>query len=312
VTRKAVYLLLILTMLTSAQLVPNALSQPENVKVVSYSYYIDSLGYLTVVGEIENTGTSTISRVIIAGLVTTADGSQLESSAQAWVRNLIPQQKAPFYMEFLSQNSGIWSGISDIELQVVMADSTTNYLYPDLQVTSNKAIIGTSSEDKGVYWVTGTIQNTGTQVAKNVRVIGTFYNSSGAVVAVGGYTSETVTTQLSPQAKVDFKFGAFDMNQSIVPQESKISTYSLLLQVDEPILQGTAPPITPTTPSNPAITNSPESTNNSAPEWAYIVVIAIVIAAIATTVLKLKKRSSPKASKNKSVKPKKPNRLSRT
>ena len=300
--RKAVYLLFLLTMLlTSAYLVPNALSQPENVKIVSYSYYIDSLGYLTVVGEVENTGTSIINLVVIAGLVTTADGSQLESSTQVWVRNLIPQQKAPFYMEFFSQDSVTWSEISDLKLQVIMAEPTTNYLYPDLQVTANQAIIGTSSEDKGVYWVTGTIQNIGTEVARNVRVIGTFYNSSGAVVAVGGYTSETVTTQLSPQATVDFKFGAFDMNQSIVPQEYKISTYSLLLQVDEPILQGTAPQITPTTPPNTTITNPPESTN-SAPEWAYIVVIAIVIAAIAATVLKLKKRSSPKASKSKTVK----------
>ena len=300
--RKAVYLLFLLIMLaTSTYLVPNALSQPENVKIVSYSYYVDSLGYLSAVGEVENTGTSIINQVSIAGLVTTANGNQVESSTQAWVRNLLPQQKAPFYMDFFSQDSSMWTEISDIELQVTMAEPTTNYLYPDLQITANQAIIGTSSEDKGVYWVTGTIQNIGTEVARNVRVIGTFYNSSGAVVAVGGYTSETVTTQLSPQEKVDFKFGAFDMNQSIVPQEAKISTYSLLLQVDEPILQGTAPQITPTISPTPAITPDGNSIN-SAPEWAYAVVIAIVIAAIAATVFKLKKRSSPKASKSKTAK----------
>jgi len=38
---------------------------------------------------------------------------------------------------------------------------------------------------EGEYWVSGSVQNTGTQTATKLRLIGTFYNASGTVVAAG-------------------------------------------------------------------------------------------------------------------------------
>ena len=197
----------------SLTMIPLAHSQtaPTNVKIVSYSWYIDSLGLLVVVGEVQNVGSSTVSSVILTGTASSSDGGKVQSNTQVYVTDLIPNQKAPFYWEFYdqsNQNGGSWlhPDVSNIDISVYKADTTTDYLYPDVTVTSSQNSIGTNrgtgptdqTADYGAYWVTGQIQNKGSQTATNVRLIGTFYNSSGAVVAVGGYINEVVSASLAP------------------------------------------------------------------------------------------------------------------
>jgi hypothetical protein len=295
----------------SLTLVPGAFSQSEtqNVKIVDYSYYIDSLGYLAVVGEIQNIGTNTIATVVLTGVATTSDGLAQNSITQAWVSNLISQQKAPFYMDFYppeGQNGWFLGDISDISLTVEFANATSDYQYPDLTVTSSKGSIGTSGDFNGAYVVNGVIKNTGTQAATNLTVVGTFYNSTGYVVGVG-YTNYLTPTVLEPSATTSFQIAAFDLNQSVVPNSMKITSYSLLVQTQGPILQGTAPQATPYAGSqNPTPTNSqssttspsntstigqgsqPNSTSNL-PIYAAVVVIAIL--GIVAALFFLKKRN---------------------
>jgi hypothetical protein len=273
-------------------MVPKALGQVESVKIVSYSWYIDMLDYLTVVGEVQNVGTNTVEIVILTGTVTATDGTQVSSYAQAYVACLVPQQKAPFYMELAPSGTSSWStGVANVNIQVYAAEATTNYQYPDVAVIQEKASIGSSSDDKGVYWVNGEIKNTGTHTATNVRVIGTFYNSSGAVVAVGGYIgSEVVAASLPPSTTATFKFGAFDLNQTGIASDKKITAYALLVQVDEPVLQGTAPSIAPTTPPTP-VTSSGSSSLPT--EWIYAIVVIVAVAVVAATLLLVKRRKVP-------------------
>jgi hypothetical protein len=292
------FLVLLAVCSLSLTLVPGAFSQTENVKVLNYSYYIDSLGLLVVVGQVQNVGSNTVASVLLTGTVSSSDGSQVNSGTEVWVKNLTPQQKAPFYMEFYSRTSsdGSWtSDVSKVAISVYQANATANYQYPDLKITSNQYSIGGGSDDKGVFWVNGEIQNTGSQTAKNVRVIGTFYNASGAVVAVGGYINEVVTTSLSASGTASFKFGAFDLNQTGIVSDKKITDYSLLIQVEAPILQGTAPAITPTPSPGPVIGATPTPTDSSSSgqgsqsdstgsssstQWIYAVVVVVAIVAV--------------------------------
>lgn len=298
----------------SLTLVPITLSQSEtqNVRIVDYSYYIDSLGYLAVVGEIQNTGTDTIASALLTGVATTSDGLQQNSFTQAWVSDLTPQQKAPFYMDFYppqGQNGWFLGDISAISLTVAVANATLEYQYPDLTITSSKGSIGTSGDFNGAYVVNGAIKNTGTQAATNLTVVGTFYNSTGNVVGVG-YTNYLTPTVLEPSATTSFQIAAFDLNQSEVPNNLKITSYSLLVQTQAPILQETAPQATPYTGSGsgsqtPTSTNSQSSTTspsntstqgqgsqptstNYLPVYAAVIVIAIV--AVIAALLFLRKR----------------------
>ena len=278
--------------------VPSAFSQIENVKVLSYTHYIDSLGLLVAVGEVQNVGSNTIAQVILQGIATSSDGTQTTSGTQAWVNYLIPQQKAPFYLEFYSQeNGGTWvSDIAKIEISVYQADATVNYQYPDLKITSDRSSIGSASDDKGVFWVTGKVENTGRQTAQGITVYATFFNNAKDVVAVG--YSETIAS-LSSSSSASFKLGAFDMNQSIVPSDTKISSYSLLIQVQSPIFKGPPPTIPETTTPGPINTegagSNPSSSEATTP-WIYggIAVVAIVVIAVAFLVLRKRSKSEPK------------------
>jgi hypothetical protein len=333
--KTAIGILAILTMvMLSLTLIPTVFSQTSNIKIVSYSYYY-SQGFLDVVGEVENTGSSTIAQVVLAGKVTSSAETTMDSSASVWVVNLLPGQKAPFYMTFIPQSAdgqvGILPDVAKVELVVVRADATTNYQYPDLAVSNEHHRLGTNSEEKGTYFLTGTLKNTGTQTAQNLRVIGTFYDSANTVVAVGGYTSQKLTTSLAPSASVNFEFVAFDYNDTGMPASQKIASYSLLIQAEAPMLEGSGPQVTPyptghTGPSETAsptstqtITPAPGNTSNSTtagytpPTLAYAAVVVIVLAVIVGAVLALKKRKPAKeetqpAKKTAAKKPKsKPN-----
>ena len=316
--KPAVYFLVLLTICSlTLTLVPIVHSQvePTNVKVVSYSWYIDSLGLLVVVGEVQNVGSATVSSVILTGTASSSDGGQVTSNTQVYVTDLIPNQKAPFYWEFYDQsneNGGGWThpDVTGIDIHILKADTTASYEYPDLTITNDQYSIGTNrgstptdpSADYGVYWVTGQIKNTGSQTATNVRLIGTFYNSSGSVVAVGGYINEVVSASLAPSASSSFKFGAYDLNQTGIQSDKKITSYSLLIQVEGPILNGTAPSIAPTVPPTQGTTTSPTGTGspsfNSAGQplqnWIYGAIAVIVIAVVAAVLLTLRSRSKTK------------------
>jgi hypothetical protein len=289
----------------SLALVPQVSSQPENINVLSYSWYIDANGYLTVVGEVQNVGPNTIESVVLSGTVYTTDGAAQAYSypTSVYMQYLIPQQKAPFYIEFPPETSitGDFSwlslGLDRVDFTVNLANATSNYQYPDLTVASSSGGV----DEEGVFWVSGTVKNTGTQTANNIYVIGTFYNASGTVVAVG-YTDTLTPNALAPSSTTSFKIGAFDLNQTETPSNLKISSYSLLIYVEGPILSGTAPSLPPSTPipseSTPpaSATDSPpiespgsENPNVLAPEAIYAIVV-IIILAVAFSLLMLRKR----------------------
>jgi hypothetical protein len=318
--------LVILTICSlSLTLVSGALSQDQkgNIKILDYSYYIDSLGLIVVVGEVQNQGTNTVTSVILTGSIVSRDGIYQSSSytiigiPPAEVTYLNSQQKAPFYMDFYPpQNSpdGSWNSIDigSVNLQVAQANATASYQYPDLTITGKQSSIGSTTTDKGVFWVNGDIQNTGSQTASNITVFGTFYNSTGATVAVG--YGNTVAS-LSSSGSASFKLGAFDLNQTGIPASKKITDYSLLINVQSPIFQGTAPVVVPTASPVPIINPSPTSTSPSTnpsstitpttsqsssdstgsqitPTWIYAVIIVIAIAAVVAGLLMLSKRKS--------------------
>jgi hypothetical protein len=259
-----------------------------------------------VVGEVQNVGPNTIESVVLTGVVYTMNGgAQASSYTIVYVNYLIPQQKAPLYMDFSPQSSNngdlswLSLGVNRVDFTVNLANTTSSYQYPDLTLASSSGGV----DGEGVYWVSGTVKNSGTQTATNIRVIGTFYNSSGTVVAVG-YTDLLTPSSLTPSNTATFKVGAFDVNQTEVPSIQKISSYQLLIQTEGPILSGTSstPPPSSPSPSPPSTTppsgSSPSPTESSGsenpnvlpPEATYAIVVVIVILGLAGTLLMLRKR----------------------
>jgi len=316
--------------------VTHSQTSSTDVKILSYSYYFDYTGFLVVIGEVQNTGANTVKSVGLSGTAYSSDGDQVDSSAYAIVVDLLPGQKAPFMWTFVDTSgngNGVWShpDVTHIDISVFQADTTTDYQYPDLQVSNLKNYLGTNrgtgsddqTADYGAYWVTGTLKNTGDQTAQNVRVIITYYNSSGVAVAIGGYIDQVMNTTLAPSQSTNFKIGAYDLNQTGIISSKKIASYSVLVQVDGPILQGTIVPTvtsypSPTGGSSTGATSAPTSTSTSTSTdsspiggssdssgWIIGVIVVVAIVAVAAILLSIKKHRSPPAAPAKPVKRKK-------
>ena len=247
---------------TFGQTAQNTFGQIEqNVKILDYSYYFDTDGYLEVVGEVQNVGNSTLNPIVLTGSVISASDTDLSDSyCPLLVTDLIPQEIAPFNMEFMPLNWGA-PDIATIVINVGEANTTSSYQYTDVKVTSSSATIGTTGNYSGACLVNGFIQNTGNQAAENVSMVAAFYNSSGSVVAIG-YNTAFLTYSLAPSATIPFQVPAYDLNQSAVPSSEKISSYSLLTEVQGPLTQGTPPTFT----SNPNAQGSVTQTGGSSPK----------------------------------------------
>lgn len=81
-------------------LIPNVFSQPENVTVLSYNYYMSG-DYLIVVGEAQNTGPNVIDYIVVTGTFYAPDGTLFMSNAnKAFITQILPQQKRHFTSHF--------------------------------------------------------------------------------------------------------------------------------------------------------------------------------------------------------------------
>ena len=301
--KTAVCLFVILSLLSSGlTFLPTGYSQTQNIKVINYSYYFDSEGYLDVVGLVQNVGTNTVNPIILTGAVYAPNREVASQSyCQVWASYLTPGQEAPFYMEFQppQSTSGGWSPsyVGNITLIVSQANVTSSYQYQDLKITSSSPEIGTvamgdNGQLAGAYLVNGEIENYGTQAATNITVVGAFFNSTGSVVGVG-YTDYLTPQVLAPGSTTTFQVAAFDLNQSLVPASLQIHSYQLLVQTELPILQGTPPPTTSSqntgTSTSTGSTSSPSSSgkpggnskNSSIDSTIYLIVIAAAILAVA-------------------------------
>ena len=260
---------------------PGASSATEDVKIVNYTYRFDSSGILVVVGEVQNIGQNVINAVIISGTATPTYGSDVVSGDLAWANNLLPGEKAPFYIKFTSNqtSSGAWSGgISEVTVRVIQASTTTQYQYQGVTITSHE-----SSQSSGGYTIEGELKNTGSETATNVAVVATFYNSEGKPIAVG--YSTTVAT-MAPNGINSFSLSAINLDQTTAGSDNQISKYSLMVQVEAPLLSGSLPAAqTPVTGPDDSQTPT-EPTNNLSLTYIAVFVVAIVVVVVVWLLLK--------------------------
>jgi len=278
--------------IVSPVLIQSLKATPEDIKILSYSWYVypdtaSSSGDLIVVGEVQNVGSTTQKNVRIEGIPYTTDGQpQAYLVVNAFVDNLAPQQKAPFYMDFWAYNSNsgnmTWDTMVDrISLSVVYSNDSTTQPYSGLEVIANTSI------SSNPYTVVGIINNTGSHAVGQVWAETTFYNASGTVVAIN-YT-DFLTNSFSPGETVSFQATPQDYTRLT----SQITSYSFLVQsraatpsptTPAPSSTQTPSPSPITTPSSTPLntaqpTKSPEVAQGTSFDIVYVI-IAVLIAVI--------------------------------
>jgi hypothetical protein len=283
--KKTITCLLILLVASSLTLtiVPYASSQTSNLQILdNYTFYPDSIGYLVVIGEIQNTGSSVVTNISIAGSIAT-DQVAAQGSGVVYANYLLPGQKAPFYMDFIPEGSGSasWSSLTkqDIQLTVYRAAQTSQYPYQDVAITSSEA----TPKANGEYWVKAELQNNGTQTAKNVMVVATYFNSEGLPVATGYIDPPIASFEAGATKTVNVP--AWDLNQTIVTSDKKIAAYSLQVEAQSPIqTDGNFPVVSnnPTpVPANVTVPPENGAQTGGIDQTTIILVVIVTIALVA-------------------------------
>ena len=278
----------------SSSLITNAKAQTTQASVVSYSWYIAPTttvlaewpNDLIAVGEVQNTGTNNLATVWVAGAAKDINGTVLASTgSQVFVRDMLPGQKAPFYMDFtpessatfdssasLSQNQVWISNVTSVTITTSTLTPTNVSVYSGLDIPTGS---DSGSNISGTYTVTGTILNSGNQAVSDIWVFATFYNSLGTVVAMN-FTD--IATSLQPAGTVTFSATPID---NTVQLSNSIASYSLLIQPIQETATPTPPPSpTPTTEPTPTPTATTQPTQSPTPlgsELTTVIVIVIVI-----------------------------------
>jgi hypothetical protein len=256
----------------------------SDAKVLSYSWYQAStnelaayVGDLIVVGELQNVGVTNIFSVYVEGSAYIGNVEVAHYSRQVFGNNLLPQQKAPFYLDFvpgsiLVEDFEDWADVTDVKVTVGYLANTDRSMYQGLTAPSE------GGYRSGVYTVVGKVENVGTESIGDVRVITTFYNAAGTVVSLN-YT-DIFSEKIAPGASKNFVATPVDY------YSGDIASYSILIQstIQQPDGTITSNPSNANAPSAsttvPPKTSSSTTTSGGIGTTRTIMIIIIVVLAI--------------------------------
>lgn len=286
-----------------------AQDQTTGAKILSYSSYIApsnsvlaSQGDLIVVGEVQNTGTAIDGIIYINAVAYNSTGAAIAQTETPviGVPQLLPSQKAPFYVDFNPQTNleyeqtGVYdqswvSSITNITLQVPIVLNSTQTPYTDLQLSSL-----TGFDNSGAYTVSGSVLNNGTQTVGDVWVLTTYYNSTGTVIGMN--CTNYLTDSFSPGQSVAFTAIPTDNTAQL---SNSVTNFSVIVE-SSPLSSSTTPaPENSPTPTPPSTTSSPKSTNssssllaNSTLMYGIIAAVVIIVAVLAALLLFRNRRKS--------------------
>jgi len=125
--------------------------------------------------------------------------------------------------------------LNNVEFEVIISNETDNYQYPDLEIINDSPHI----DSNGIYTITGRVQNTGNQAAGKLWVVGTFYNSTGSVIATG-FSDYLTPDSLQAGQTTSFTLNTVDaipeLENEMRSLAYEITDYALLIQTEAPII----------------------------------------------------------------------------
>lgn len=147
-----------------------------NVSILSHTGYLDSLGYYHVVGEVQNTGDQAVNFVkVTATFYDSSDVVVATEFTYTILDVILPDRKSPF--DIILTDAVQSTKIDHYSLSVTFSAASPKPL--GLEILSH------SSYTDSIGWmhVVGEIKNIGSGTANYVKVIATFYDETGKVVA---------------------------------------------------------------------------------------------------------------------------------
>lgn len=167
-----------------------------NVSILSHTGYLDSLGYYHVIGEVQNTGDQAVNFVkITATFYDSNDVVVATEFTYTMVDVILPNRKSPF--DIILADAVQSAKVDHYSLTVTFSAASPKPL--GLEILSHSSYI----DSIGWMHVVGEIKNIGTETANYVKVIATFYDEAGKVVAAEFTFSDP--SDIEPGQKAPFE-----------------------------------------------------------------------------------------------------------
>jgi hypothetical protein len=249
-SNKILFLTLSLALLFST--IPMTFLNPVRADVVivlSSSGWIDSSEVYHVTGEVQNTGSNTVSFVEISATFYDSSNKVVDTQfTYAYLSYVQPNAKSPF--DVIDLQSTMVPKIDHYNLQTSYMPSSSHQ--ECLQILSNSSY----TDSTGAFHVAGEIKNTGTATSTSTEVYATFYDQTGKVV-------DASFALTNPDTVAPGSTSPFDITSMDSTRVPLISSYSLTAESNEYELTSTNP--SPSTSQTASFTPIPAATSTATP-----------------------------------------------
>lgn len=207
-----ILLILLLTVFSSSNLIFSVKADAQ-VEILTHSSYIDSLGWLNIVGEVQNVGDQAVKYVKISATFYDSSNTVVETSFDySDLDVILSNRKSPFII-LLFDESQI-SKVDHYELSVSFSTAVSKQ--QSLRIISHSSFIDTL----GWLNIVGEVENSASGGATDVKVIATCYDESGTVINSGfDYTDDIDGDQKAP-----FEILIFDNPELVLSYELTVES----------------------------------------------------------------------------------------
>jgi len=234
----------------NTQVIPQA--SAAGISLVSDMGYLDQAHNYHVVGEVKNVGTTTYQFITITvnfydvnnQLVTTRFGMTM-------LDILLPARRSPFDISLLDES--LSSMVDHYSISITQSSGTPTL--KGLRIDSYSSFL----DETGAMHAIGNIKNFKDLTAENVKVVATFYDSEGKVIAATSNYIDPEESVLLPGESRGFEL-VIDVESSALA-----SSYILTAESIQYAIISEVPPPEPPPPINryPPSISSPSPANNS-------------------------------------------------
>ena len=193
-----------------------------DVDILSHTGYLDSSGYYHVVGEVQNVGDQAVKLVKIE--VTFYDSSNVVIATRfdlTMLYVLMVGRKSPFDIVLLDTTQS--AKVDNYSLSVTF--SATSPIPIGLEILSHNSYV---DESGSMHIIVGEIMNIAAEKASTVRVIATYYDGAGDVVAAMLTYLDPIQSDLDPGQTAQFEFLLSDEDRT-----PYVDTYGLTAESTE-------------------------------------------------------------------------------
>ena len=271
-----VSLVLLVSIICIASLNP---VKADSVTVLSSSGFTDAIGDYHIVGEVQNTGSNTVSFVQITATYYNSNNQVVDTQfTYASLSYMQPNAKSPF--DIIETTSTLVPEISTYKLQV--SSTISGSIQQGLEITSNSSY----TDDIGDLHIVGQIQNTGSATSSDTEIFATCYDSSGTVVDTG-------IAFANPDPVPSGSTSPFEIIITDSTQIPLITSYSLTAQSSDYALvspsSSPSPTATPTSSPTSSSTSSTPTATPTVPEFTFIpLTIGLLIALVTISIITFK------------------------